>query len=260
MLSSLVGRIQGRYRRTLSSVLCRRPIKMKNAIPLISFAFDDFPQTALEVGGAILNEYKMRGTYYISLGLLDKDTATGRICSSVNVKDVLAHGHELGCHTFAHCDAWETDSRSFEKSIVANRDALKMIIPEAQFLTMSYPIDIPRPQTKLIAGAHFAGCRGGGQRYNVGTIDLNYMHAFFLEKSKGNLTAIWELIERCREERGWLIFATHDVAVEPTKFGCTPEFFENVVSRAKSSGVVVLPVAQALSAVCGQAVDYSPFL
>lgn len=253
MFGSLLKRLQGKYRRTLSAALCRRPVKMQNTGPLISFTFDDFPQSALEVGGKILRAHGVAGTYYVSLGLLNRDEPTGRICSSTDLKEVLAQGHELGCHTFGHCDAWETESCSFEESILSNRRALKEILPEASFVTMSYPINTPRPGTKRRAGRYFAGCRGGGQTFNSGPIDLNYLQAFFLEQSRDVPSLIWQMISRNRDEGGWLIFATHDVSGQPTRFGCTPELFEDVVSRAVESGAKVLPVAQALSLVCGQA-------
>jgi peptidoglycan/xylan/chitin deacetylase (PgdA/CDA1 family) len=254
MLSALLQRLQGKYQRTLSTVLARRLVKMQNTVPLISFTFDDFPRSALEIGGIILRTHGVSATYYVSLGLLNRDEPTGRICSSTDVTELLAQGHELGCHTFGHCDAWETDPHSFEESIVANRLALKQISPKANFLTMSYPISPPRPHTKRLTGNHFAGCRGGGQRFNIGIVDLNYLQAFFLEQSRDEPSVIWEMINRNREEGGWLIFTTHDVAPQPTRFGCTPDFFDEVVSRALKSGAKVLPVAQALSFVCRQAV------
>lgn len=252
MPGSLAKRIQGKYRRILSAALCRRPIEMKNTVPLISFTFDDFPRSALEVGGKILHAHGVAGTYYVSLGLLNRDEPTGRICSSTELKEVLAQGHELGCHTFGHCDAWETDSCYFEESIRANRLALKQILPEADFMTMSYPISMPRPDTKRRMGKHFAGCRGGGQRFNHGTVDLNYLHSFFIEQSRDAPDTIWEMIDRNRVDGGWLIFATHDVTPRPTRFGCTSEFFNEVVSRTVKSGATVLPVAKALSLVCGR--------
>lgn len=252
MLASLLKRLQGKYRRTLSSALYRRPVKMQNMEPLISFTFDDFPRSALEAGGRILRAHGVTGTYYASLGLLNRDEPTGRICSAMDLNQVLAQGHELGCHTFGHCDAWETASRPFEESILANRLALKQVLPEADFATMSYPIDTPRPDIKRRMGHHFAGCRGGGQRFNGGVIDLNYLQAFFIEQARDAPAVIWDLINRNRAEAGWLIFATHDVSIQPTRFGCTPGLFEDVVSRAIGSGAKVLPVAQALSLVCGQ--------
>jgi peptidoglycan/xylan/chitin deacetylase (PgdA/CDA1 family) len=225
---------------------------MLNKKPLISFTFDDFPRSALEVGGRILSGYGVRGTYYVSLGLLDREEVVGRICSRADLARAVADGHELGCHTFGHCDAWETDPDVFEDAIQQNKRALETILPAVRFETMSYPISTtPRPKTKRQTGREFLCCRAGGQRSNVGTVDLNYVYAYFLERSMGQLDVIHALIERNSRDRGWLIFATHDVADPPTQFGCTPAFFEDVVRRAVASGAAVLPVRRALAAVLG---------
>lgn len=243
-------RIQGKYRRTVSATVACRLVKMRNTGPLISFTFDDFPISALEVGGKILRQHGVAGTYYVSLGLLDRDEPTGLICSSSDVAKVVAQGHEVGCHTFWHSDAWETNSQTFEQSIVANREALSRILPETKFETMSYPINTPRPDTKRRAGRYFAGCRGGGQSFNIGNLDLNYMKGFFLEQARETPDSIWELIERNSEQNGWLIFATHDISHHPTRFGCVPDLFDEVVARAISSGAQVLSVTEALAIVC----------
>lgn len=252
MLVPLVKRIEGKYQRTASKLLWRRLVGMKNDVPIISFTFDDFPKSALDIGGEILQAHGVVGTYYVSLGLLDQDAPTGRICSAADIERVLAHGHELGCHTFGHCDAWKTNPQSFEESIVANRLALKSIAPHEEFLTMAYPISSPRPGTKRRVGDYFAGCRAGGQDFNWGTVDLNYIRAFFLEKSRNAEEVIWQIIARNQEQRGWLVFATHDISDRPTPYGCTPEMFEAVVVRAKSSGAMILPVKRALSLVSRQ--------
>ena len=79
----------------------------------------------------------------------------------------------------------------------------------------------------------------------MGTVDLNYLRAFFLEKSINRPDAIGEMIDHNVRVGGWLIFATHDVCDKPTRFGCTPEFFEEVVRQASKSGATILPVAEA---------------
>ena len=96
------------------------------------------------------------------------------------------------------------------------------------------------------------GCRGGGQGINARELDLNYFRAFFLEQAKDSPDAIWEMINRNRMEGGWLIFATHDVSIQPTQYGCTPEFLKEVLKRSIDSGATILPVAKALPIVCGQ--------
>jgi Polysaccharide deacetylase len=244
---ALWERLRGRCQRSLSSATWRRPVRLRNETALISFSFDDFPVSALQVGGAILRAHGAAGTFYASLGLMHREEPVGRICSHEDLADVLKQGHELGCHTFGHCDAWGTAARVFEASILENRCALKRIVPNAQFETLAYPINSPRPGTKRCAGRHFSACRGGGQTINVGTMDLNNLKGFFLEQSRDYPDAIRRMIDRNRQERGWLIFATHDVRPQPSRFGCTPEFFEDVVRWATGSGARVLPVARALA-------------
>src|SRR5439155_1567314 len=204
-----------------------RPLLVESATPLISFTFDDFPRSALLVGGSILNRFGLTGTFYASFGLMGQMVATGRIFVRQDLDVLKAQGHELGCHTFDHCHSWETSTDLFEKSIVRNEQARRELIPGVRFKTFSYPISPPRPRTKRRAAAHFAGCRGGGQTLNVGMTDSTYLAAYFLEKSRDDPEAVKKMIDENRRARGWLILATHDISSDPTPYGCTPEFFED---------------------------------
>ena len=241
-------KLQEYYRRHAASLLFRRVSPINLERPLISFTFDDFPQSAWTVGGAILEEFGVRGTYYASLGLLGEETPSGKIVSAEDLPHLLQRGHELGCHTFAHCDSWDTSAAAFEQSIIDNCKALNRLLPGATFESFSYPISLPRPLTKAKMAAHFLSCRGGGQTFNVGKADLNQLSAYFLEKSRGDLATVRDLIDRNAQARGWLIFATHDISPQPTPFGCTPEFFAQVVQYAIECGAQVVPVIDALRA------------
>jgi peptidoglycan/xylan/chitin deacetylase (PgdA/CDA1 family) len=211
----------------------------------VSFTFDDFPRTAL-VGAKILETYGVAGTFFVSLGLLGKDSPSGPICTAEDLRALRQRGHELGCHTYSHCHSWDTSPVDFELSILQNRKALREIIADAEFRSLSYPKSEPRPHTKRLTSRHFSCCRAGGQTLNSGTIDLNQLSAFFIEQSKGCFQPIRDLIDRNREERGWLIFATHDVCPNSSRFGSTPEFFTQVVQYSLESGARILPMIQAL--------------
>jgi peptidoglycan/xylan/chitin deacetylase (PgdA/CDA1 family) len=240
------SRLHGFYQRKIASLLFRKPLVIDLKRPLISFTFDDFPRSALLAGGAILNEFGLSGTYYAALGLAGQETPTGQIFFPDDLRTVLEQDHELGCHTFSHCHSWQTDSRTFEKSIIENQAALRQLIPRAEFKTFSYPISPPRPLTKAKIASRFLCCREGGQTFNIGTADLNQLSAYFLEKSRHDIPSVREVIDRNRQARGWLIFATHDISDEPTPYGCTPEFFRDVVQYAVNSGARILPIARAL--------------
>ena len=176
------------YTRTAYRSLFRKPVQMRNHLPLVSFSFDDFPRSAYEAGGAILKSHGFRGTYYAALGLMGTQAPVGEIFSEEDLPNVLADGHELGCHTFGHCDAWNTAPGAFERSILENHDRLKTLLPEASFKTLSYPKSGPRPHTKRRAARHFPCCRFGGQTYNAGVTDRYLLSATFSNRASMTLT------------------------------------------------------------------------
>jgi len=248
MLDLLRERARGRYVRTAARVLFKRPLAIRTNVPLISFTFDDFPRSALLTGGKILEEFGVRGTYYASFGLMGNLAPTGAIFLPEDAHAAIGQGHELGCHTFGHCDAAKTQTSAFEASIIQNRKFLNGLLDGVSFRTLSYPISQPRARTKEMVARHFVCCRGGGQTFNTEVADLNCLSAFFLEKSRDNPDAVAKVIEQNAEECGWLIFATHDVSNQPTPYGCSPEFFKTIVRKAVESGARILPVIEACEA------------
>src|SRR5882672_8352253 len=121
-----------RYWHMLSS--SRRRVRLPANFPVISFTFDDFPRSALSLGGAILEEHGLAATYYASLGLMDADDPdVGRIFSAEDLRAAHGRGHELGCHTFDHWHASKTQPEAFEASILRNREALSRILPGISF-------------------------------------------------------------------------------------------------------------------------------
>ncbi len=235
--------------RNSARIFYRRPKTIRLKKPIVSFTFDDFPRTALHTGGSILNKHGFAGTYYVALGLLGQDSPSGEIAGVQDVRDAISHGHEIGCHTFAHNHSWDTDARVFEDSLVRNSAKLAEILPGTHFRSFSYPIASPSPSVKGVTARHFDSCREGGQAINAGSTDRNQLAAYFLEKVSGDLEPIRAILDRNRRECGWLIFATHDVVSEPSPYGCTPRFFEAVVAAAAESGARVLTVAAALDAI-----------
>lgn len=249
-LTNLWRKVQRRRQLSMSHFLFKRSLDMRSTDPFISFTFDDFPRSALLTGGPILKAYGIAGTYYASLGLMRRHTAVGEIFFPEDLKDLLAQGHELGCHTYAHLHPWETKPNIFEESIIQNKRALGELLPGVDFKTFSYPFQYPRPKTKRRVAKHFVCCRRGGQRFNAGIIDLNLLDGYFLERSRETPLSVKSLIDQNRRAKGWLIFATHDICDSPTRYGCTPFFFEQIVRYSVDSGARILPVFKAWEAIC----------
>ncbi len=248
----VLKKIYAKARREISSRLATCPQAMLNDAPLISFTFDDFPASAAQIGAKILHQYDVLGTFYASFGLTETHAPTGRIFDLADIEAIIQAGHEVGCHTFYHSNAWETSPDNFEDSIQRNQAALSDLFPGVTMSTMSYPVEVPRPANKRVAGRYFGCCRGGGQRFNQRALDCNYVNAFFLEQSRDEVDTVKALIERSAEANGWLVFATHDISDDPTRFGCTPQFFETVVRMASKSGAQISPVGRSFSIIAGK--------
>jgi peptidoglycan/xylan/chitin deacetylase (PgdA/CDA1 family) len=241
----MIQRLKSRWRRELANRCAKRLGRLTSPKPIVSFTFDDVPVSASTVGAEILEAQGMRGTFYMSLGLLLSETPTGRICSAEDVLRLHQHRHEIGCHTFFHSDSWDTTAPNFEVSIRKNRHALAGICADIPCETFSYPISCPHPSNKRIVERHFRIGRGGGQTFNQGQLDLNYVSAFFLEQA-ANFDRVRQILHQACLSSGWMIFATHDVTENPTAYGVTPNFFKELVGLVAETDAQVLTVREAL--------------
>src|SRR5262249_1902449 len=89
-------------------------------------------------------------------------------------------------------------------------------------------------------------CRGTGRGLNRGTVDLADLLSTSIYARDFDRDRLCQLIDDAHASSGWIIFYTHDVAEEPSPFGCTPEQFHGIVAYAaeNASG---LPVRNGLA-------------
>jgi peptidoglycan/xylan/chitin deacetylase (PgdA/CDA1 family) len=161
----------------------------------------------------------------------------------------LGEGHELGCHTHDHLDAWFSSRAEYLASVRRNAEAWAKLAPAAEFATFAYPKSGPTVWVKGDLSERFLACRGGGQCGNEGTVDLNLVQACFLDgRTRIQMDQVRMLIDRNASSSGWLVFATHDVADDPSPYGCKLGFFERVVEYAVQSGAAILPFGTAAKA------------
>jgi peptidoglycan/xylan/chitin deacetylase (PgdA/CDA1 family) len=246
MLGNLQTRVSNKWRRTLTSRLGRRNCTLNGVVPYVSFTFDDFPRTALLEGGTILRRHGVRGTYFVSMRLLGQDSPSGVIASADDVNRLLADGHELGCHTFDHLDGRCSTPGEFQRSIAQNQAEVEKLAPGLRLSSFAYPLDGPDLPIKRAVGRLYPVCRGGGQTYNGAVTDLSLLKAYFLDRrNRNDFEAIREVIEDNARDRGWLIFATHDVSRSPSQYGCETGLFERVVALAVESGARVVTMRDA---------------
>ena len=224
----------------MSSLLNRRPVRLSGYRGgIVSFSFDDFPISAATTGAAILEAAGCRGTYYLSCGLLDANSPSGRIVSSEDVQRLAMAGHEIGCHTYSHFRAEETGGRCYGADITRNFRQLTELLPSQLVRSFAFPYGSITPSAKAAAASYYVTCRTTRPCINRTRIDANQLNAIALYETRDNIEAINKLISDCSCHGGWLIIYTHDVDKNHSPYGCTPEQLRSKVHYALDSGCAV---------------------
>ena len=200
---------------------------------IVSFTFDDFPESAYSEGGAILERLGWRGTYYTCGGVLGR-TLGNLMVASRSVVEACAEHHEIACHSFGHLNCTTTPWAAVREDLDLNRTALPFLSDH-----FAYPFGASDFRSRARIGRLFRSCRGTEAGVNR-VADLNDLRANAIYEHRGT-DALFRMID---ENDGWLIFYTHDVRQNPSEFGCTPATFEAVARRVAASGAVVKPVRE----------------
>ena len=232
-------------KRKSHETLWRRSVSIEGMPPIVTFTFDDFPRSAYTTGGEILKKYDARGTYFVSMNLLNSEGLSGPHFFLDDLRNLVEDGHELGCHTFSHYDAKFTPSQTYEKDIVRNAHSLRAILPSYRFRSFAYPFGRVTLRTKKIVGGVFDCCRGTYDGINTQHTDLNLLRSNGLNNDSVPMNKVEYLIEQNKKLGGWVIFYTHDVREHYSSGGCSPDYFESAVRYASESDSRILTMTEA---------------
>jgi hypothetical protein len=235
-MNKYISKIINKKNILLSKHFGKKKFFLKLNKPMISFSFDDFPRSAGINGGKILRDFGYYGTYFISMGLLGSNSPSGRIADLSDLDVLIKDGHEIGCHTFDHFNGRKTNNSIFLDSIKKNRQSIKIAFPNYIFNCFAYPFNGPSLKLKRQVSEYFVCCRVGGNETNTKLIDLSLLKSFFIDwRNNYDIEIIKNIIDLNSSKKGWLIFSTHDVSNNPSRYGCTPQFFKEIVEYAYHS-------------------------
>ncbi|PRD44304.1 polysaccharide deacetylase [Phyllobacterium phragmitis] len=222
-------------------------ISITTSRPLVSFTFDDVPDTALTNGARILEEHGVRGTFYISGSLAGSEEPDRTLITEEGCRELVARGHEIGCHTFSHMKVRHMSVEAIDADLERNEHYLAQIEKTASKRNFAYPYNAGSFSARRIFENRFSTCRMGGEQINRGSVNPVFLHGVEIRQPETHAQGLTGRIDELVAEPGWLIFFTHDIAPTPTPYGCTPETFEMLVAYALLRGCTVLPVRDALA-------------
>jgi peptidoglycan/xylan/chitin deacetylase (PgdA/CDA1 family) len=222
------------------------PLALPGDQPVVSFTFDDVPQSAVARGASILSDYGAHGTFYIAGGLVDRPSPDWKMIDADGVLALHRAGHEIGCHTYSHAKACDLDADAMACEVTCNRRYFQSLDPDIELRNFAYPYGIGSFQRKRQLGEIFGSCRSVVPKVNSGIIDLQFLSAIPLESGRFDASDIECILDETIAKGGWLIFYTHDVASSPSRFGCTPGFLEKTIQKARRRDTRILSIAEAL--------------
>ena len=139
----------------------------------VSFTFDDAPGSAFTNGGNILETFGYRGTYYISGGLIGRETAVGQVPNIETIRNFYGRGHEIGNHTYDHLDCKKASFFAIIKSIRRNRKMLAGSMDGS----FAFPYGSVNDRAKIAARLCTDTARGISFGINRKKVDFNSLKA-----------------------------------------------------------------------------------
>ena len=210
-----VSRALAAVRHSVRTALFSRTVAMRNRRAIVSFTFDDFPQSAVLNGARLLENHGARGTFYLT------GSYCGRVVDNVpqyGAEDlaVLAQaGHEIGCHTFSHPRVSALSAAALNREIKLNAAFLARHLPGLQLRTFAYPFGDVSFTATMRLQSKFVCCRSSEPGFNSGTADLGRLRSVRLYDRLVSPEDVSNIVEQAVTRTAWLIFYTHDVTRIP---------------------------------------------
>lgn len=240
--------LKSKLRRRLVRLQARRPAQARFERPMVSFSFDDAPQSAASAGAAALERRGVHGTYFIAGGLAGTRAGAGEMASWADVRRLSQAGHEIACHTFSHLDCGQATGALVGSDLVRNALALADEgLPRPQ--TFAYPYGDVSLAAKRVVRERFAFARALHHGLIAPGADLAQAPAVSMDGDAGEVVAAHWIGEAVRR-RGWLVLFTHAVTSGPTRFGMAEAALERLVDQALAQGAEVVTVAEGARRAC----------
>jgi peptidoglycan/xylan/chitin deacetylase (PgdA/CDA1 family) len=230
----------------LARHFCAAPHRLPAHAPMVSFTFDDAPDSAAGEGASLLEEHGGRGTFYLAGSLIDQPGDHWNGLSNEAIVRLHRAGHEIACHTFSHLRAVDLDETAMAREIERNRSYFRAIDSSIVLENFAYPYGLASVWRKPQLAKTFRSARGILPGVNRDVIDLQFLRASPLVDCEIDTSGVDRYFDEAVTSGGWLIFYGHDVVDQPSPFGCSPGLLQHALKAAGRRNMPIVTVAEAL--------------
>ena len=239
-MNNLMVQIMTKAYKIASIQLYKKTSRLCNSQKIVSFTFDDFPESAALNGASVLENHNVRGTFYTCFDLAGKDSPSGKIAETEAIEVLKDKNHEIGCHTFSHLNCAISSLNEIAIDCAKNRTYAENVLG-LRLSNFAFPMGNIKPKAKREVGKKYTSARIIKQGINQSFIDLLALKSVPLY-SKYPTEKYFRWLDFLDKNGGWLIFYTHDVESKPSHYGCTIELFETIVEKCINMKYEILTI------------------
>ncbi|MEA2858229.1 MAG: hypothetical protein QOC72_268 [Methylobacteriaceae bacterium] len=229
------------------------PRLMRNREPLVSFTFDDVPDSAHRTGAAMIEAYGARGTFYIATALLGQRSDLWTVVDHDAVADLHGRGHEIALHSHLHRSSSVLGAADFAADLERNRETLRNIDPRIDARNFAYPFGQCTLARKRQLNSLVRSSRSIYAGVNRGVLDPHYMRSTELCDARLTPERLEARLDQTQRSRGWLVFCIHDVSDLPSPLGCSRRFLDRALEDVTRRGIRIVTIDAALDLIASAA-------
>jgi peptidoglycan/xylan/chitin deacetylase (PgdA/CDA1 family) len=226
------------------------------ASPMVSVTLDDGLASEYTNGEATLNADGMTGTFYVNGDTLGKSG----YMTNAQLKKTAADGNEIGSHLYHHSDMVQLDTPTIISELTGNKTDLQNILGSG-FAINSFASpygSYTSGDIDTVMQYQQSHRNTDGELNTKANLDPRQIHGRLVtpDTTQAEFNS-W--LADAQAQHAWLVLVYHGITTaqqDPQSgeagYTITPTAFTNQMTALKNSGITVLPVGTALTALQGQ--------
>lgn len=212
----------------------------------VTLRFDDGWESQYQNAFPIMQQYGLKGTFYIVSQQLADDQFSG-FMSIAEIKNLYQAGDEIGAHTRTHPYLTSLSPKQQQDEIQGSRqDILSWNVGPVS--TFAYPYgDYNATTLQIVKNAGFSSAAA-----TIGGLATQTSDPYQLEHHEvdSSVTAAQakQWIDQAAADHGWLILTFHDVSDNPPDtYATTPAIFSQIAAYIAQKKIPVVTVSEGAS-------------